>query len=164
MPPPRAEPFPFGVTLSDVGAADGRIAFTATFDNRAPNQWSGQDWIMIATQALPWHIPTQLLRDGTPPVAMWFAGQAGLDSGITSIAYEFDFRMLGLAVGDENGMLKPLDRSEGVLDLSSYVLAVRLRHEYQPRIWRDAAIIPVLRITVSETGEVSYQVHEDAGG
>ena len=48
--------------------------------------------------------------------------------------------------------------------MGSYVLAVRLRHEYQPRIWRDAVIIPVLRITVSETGEVSYQVHEDVGG
>ena len=46
----------------------------------------------------------------------------------------------------------------------STVFAVRLRHEYKPNRWRDAAIIPVLEITVSETGEVSYQVHEDAGG
>ena len=45
-----------------------------------------------------------------------------------------------------------------------YTLAVRLRHEYKPNHRRDAAIIPVLKIIVSETGEVSYQVHEEAGG
>ncbi|MCY4108304.1 MAG: hypothetical protein OXG11_04650 [Chloroflexi bacterium] len=60
--------------------------------------------------------------------------------------------------------MKPLDRSEGVLDAGSYVLAVRLRHEYRPNQWRAVAIVPVLRIAVSETDEISYQVHEDAGG
>ena len=163
-PPPQAESFPFSVTLSDVRAADGRIAFTATFDNRAPDQWSGQDWIMIATQAPPWDMPTQLLPDGTHPVVIWFVGQVGPGSGMTSIAYEFDFRTPGLAIRDENGVLNPLERSDAVLDSGSYVLAVRVRHEYQPRLWRDAAIIPVLRIVVSQTGEVSYQVHEEAGG
>ena len=163
-PPPQAESFPFSVALSDVRAADGRIAFTATFDNRAPDQWSGQDWIMIATQAPPWDMPTQLLPDGTHPVVIWFVGQVGPGSGMTSIAYEFDFRTPGLAIRDENGVLNPLERSDAVLDSGSYVLAVRLRHEYKPRYWRDAAIIPVLRIVVSQTGEVSYQVHEDAGG
>ena len=83
---------------------------------------------------------------------------------MTSIAYEFDFRTPGLAIRDENGVLNPLERSDAVLDSGSYVLAVRLRHEYKPRYWRDAAIIPVLRIVVSQTGEVSYQVHEDAAG
>ena len=164
MPPPWAEPFPFSVTLSDVRAADGRIALRATFDNHAPGRWSGQDWIMIATQAPPWDMPTQLLPDGTHPVVIWFVGQVGPGSGMTSIAYEFDFRTPGLAIRDENGVLKPLERSDAVLDSGSYVLAVRLRHEYKPRYWRDAAIIPVLRITVSETGEVSHQVTEDAGG
>ena len=163
-PPPQAESFPFSVTLSDVRAADGRIAFTATFDDRAPDQWTGQDWIMIATQAPPWDMPTQLLPDGTHSVVIWFIGQVGPGSGMTSIAYELDFRTPGLAIRDENGVLKPLERSDAVLDSGSYVLAVRLRHEYKPRYWRDTAIIPVLRITVSETGEVSYQVHEDAGG
>ena len=45
-----------------------------------------------------------------------------------------------------------------------FVLAVRLRHEYKPNQWRDAAIIPVLTITVSENGEVSYEVHEEVRG
>ena len=141
---------------------DGRIAFTATFDDRAAGRWTSQDWLLVATQALPWDLPTQLLPNGTSPVAMWFVSYLNPGEGTSSFLYEFDFLAPSLAVRRENGVLKPLDRSEGVLDLSSYVLAVRLRHEYQPRILRDAAIIPVLRITVSETGEVSYQVHEEA--
>ena len=84
--------------------------------------------------------------------------------GTTSLTYEFDFFAPGLAVRREHSVLKPLDSSEAVLGPGSYVLAVRLRHEYKPRYWRDAAIIPVLRITVSETGEVSYHVHEDVVG
>ena len=43
---------------------------------------------MIATEALPWHIPRSSSAGGTPRLAIWFAGQAGLDSGITSIAYD----------------------------------------------------------------------------
>ena len=165
MPPPRVEPFPFGVRVSDARAVDdGRIAFTTTFDNRAPDQWSGQDWIMIATQAPPWDMPTQLLPDGTHPVVIWFVGQVGPGSGMTSIGYEFDFRTLGLAIRDENGVLNPLERSDAVLDSGSYVLAVRLRHEYKPNQRRAVHYIPVLRITVSETGEVSYQIHEEVGG
>ncbi len=164
MQPPRDEPFPFSISLSDVRAADGRIAFTATFDDRAPDQWSGQDWIMIATETRPWRLPRQILPDATPPIATWFAGQVGPGSGTTSIAYEFDFQMPGLAVRDEQGLLKPLDSSEAVLGSGNWTLAVRLRHEYKPSYRRDAAIIPVLRIKVSETGEISYQVHKEAGG
>ena len=163
-PPPRDEPFRLSVRVSDVRAADGRIAFTATFDNRAPDQWSGQDWIVIATEAPPWDLPTQLLPNRTPPIAMWFAGLVGPGSGTTSLAHEFDFRTPGLTVRDENGALRHLDSSRPISGPGSYLLAVRLRHEYKPNYWRDAAVIPVLRITVSETGEVSYQVHEEVGG
>ena len=163
-PPPWAEPFPFSVRVSDVSERDGRIAFTATFDDRAAGRWTSQDWIMIATEAPPWDLPTQLLHDGTPAIAMWFVSHLNPGKGTSSLAYEFDFLAPSLAVRREHGALKPLDRSEAVLGSDSYVLAVRLRHEYQPGYWRDAAIIPVLKITVSETGEVLYRVHQDAGG
>ena len=52
--------------------------------------------------------------------------------------------------------------SESESGPGAYVLAVRLRHEYKPNQWRPVAYIPVLKITVSETGEVSYQIHEQA--
>ena len=160
-PPPWAEPLPFSVQVSDVSDADGRIAFTATFDDRAPGQWTSQDWVLIPTEAPPWDIPTQLLTDGTPLPDMWFVSYLNPGRGSSVFSYEFDFREPNLAVQRERGVFKSLDRSEGVLDSDSYVLAVRLRHENQPNQWRDAAIIPVLRVRVSETGQVSYQVYED---
>ena len=163
-PPLWAEPLPFGVQLSDVHETDGRIAFTATFDNRAPDQWSGQDWIMIATEAPPWNLPTQPLPDGTPSIAMWFSGQIWPGRGTASLAYEFDLLTPSLAIQGSGGTLTPTQASAAESGPGIYTLAVRLRHEYKPNYWRDAAIIPVLRITVSETGEVSYQVHEDVGG
>ena len=131
-PPPRAEPFPFSITLSDMRAVDdGRIAFTTTFDDRAAGRWTSQDWVLVATQALPWDLPTQLLPDGTSPVAMWFASYLNPGEGTSSFLYEFDFLAPSLAIRREHGVLKPLDRSEAVLDSDSYVLAVRLRHEYK---------------------------------
>ena len=68
----------------------------------------------------------------------------------------------GLAVRSEEGELKPVQSSEAVSGWGSYVLAVRLRHEYKPNRWRVVAYIPVLKIIVSETGEVSYEVSEEA--
>ena len=162
-PPLWAEPLPFGVQLSDVHETDGRIAFTATFNDRAAGRWTSQDWVLVATEAPPWNLPKQVLRDGgTAAIAMWFVSYLNPGKGTSSSLHEFDFLAPSLAVRREHGVLKPLDRSEAVLDSDSYVLAVRLRHEYKPNYWRDAAIIPVLKITVSETGEVSYQVHEEA--
>ena len=163
-PPPQAEPFPFSVRVSDARAVDdGRIAFTAAFDNRAPDRWSGQDWIVIATEAPPWNIPTQLLPDGVTPAAhLWFSGQVGPGSGTTSITYEFDLRGSRLAVRGEDGGLRPVQSSEAVSGSGSYLMAIRLRHEYKPNQRRAVRYIPVLRITVSETGEVSYQIHEEA--
>ncbi len=160
MPPPRTESLPFGVTLSEVTTADRRIAFTATFDDGAPDQWTSQDWVLVEIQAPPWHLPIEVLRDGSAAIAMWFISYLNPGQGTTSLMYEFDVHAPSLAVRREHGLLKPLDRSEGVLDAGSYLLAVRLRHEYESNKWRDAAFIPVLRIEVSETGDVSYRAFE----
>ena len=163
--PPWAERFPFSVRMSDVRAADGRIVFTATFDNRAPDQWSGQDWIVIATEAMPWDIPTQLLPDGTTPAAhLWFSGQIWPGRKTTAITYQVDFLAPSMAFRDSGGAWTPAGASEWESGPGAYVLAVRLRHEYKPNQWRAVAYVPVLRIVVSKTGEVSYQVHEEAGG
>ena len=164
-PPPRAEPFPLSVRVSDVHVVDGRIAFTATFDDRAPEQWTGQDWIVIARDNSPVGLPAQILPDGhTPAAHLWFSGQIWPGRGTASLAYEFDFLTPSLAIQGSGGTLTPTQASAAESGPGIYTLAVRLRHEYKPNHRRDAAIIPVLRITVSETGEVSYQVHEDVGG
>ncbi|MCY4107639.1 MAG: hypothetical protein OXG11_01255 [Chloroflexi bacterium] len=165
MRSPAVEPLQFMVRVSNVSEADGRITFTATIDNRAHDQWSGQDWIVVATETPPWNIATQLRPDAITPVSIvWFSGQVRPDSEFSSVDYEFDFvapAMVFRRGGDE---FSPTDASGDRLEGGDYLLAMRLRHESKPDQWRDAAIIPVLRITVSETGEVSYQVHKDAGG
>ena len=165
-PPPRAEPFPLSVRVSDVHVVDdGRIAFTATFDNRAPEQWTGQDWIVIARDNSPLGLPAQILPDGhTPAAHLWFSGQIWPGRGTASLAYEFDLLTPSLAIQGSGGTLTPTQASAAESGPGIYTLAVRLRHEYKPNHRRDAAIIPVLKITVSKTGEVSYQVHEEAGG
>ena len=165
-PSPRVEPFPFSVTLSDVRPADsGGIAFTATFDDRAPDLWSGQDWVMIAIEVPPWDIPTQLHPQGhTPATHIWFSGQLWPGAETTSLAYEFDFRTPGLAFRDSGGVLTPAQASETESGPGLYTLGVRLRHQYKPDQWRIVAYIPVLRIIISETGEFSYEVYESARG
>ena len=52
-PPPRD----FSIHLSDVRIADGLIAFTATFTDRSTDSWSGQDWVVVATDDSPWRLP-----------------------------------------------------------------------------------------------------------
>ena len=83
---------------------------------------------------------------------------------MTSLAYEVDLLSPSMAFRDSGGAWTPAGASESESGPGAYVPAVRLRHEYKPNQWRPVAYIPVLKITVSETGEVSYQVHEDVGG
>ena len=86
---------------------------------------------MIATEAPPWNIPTQLPPDGVTPAAhLWFSGQVGPGSGTTSITYEFDLRGSRLAVRGEDGGLRPVQSSEAPSGSGSYLMAIRLQHEY----------------------------------
>ena len=52
--PPRQD---FSVRVSDVQIAKGRIAFTATFTDRASHLWQGQDWVVVGTDDSPWRLP-----------------------------------------------------------------------------------------------------------
>ena len=161
-PPAREEPLAVSVRVSDVRAAAGRIAFTATFDNSAPEQWTGQDWVVIAVDASPWVLPLGFQPDSrTPVAAAWFGGWLGPSAGTTTHTYEFDALASRLAVEDGNGEFTVATGSGRIEGAGAWLLAIRLRHEYRPNHWRDAALIPVLRIMVSEAGEVSYQVYAD---
>ena len=59
------------------------------------------------------------------------------------------------------GAFVPLASSAAELGPGGFTLTLRLRHELDPNRWRDAAIIPVLRASLSETGEVSYEILGD---
>ena len=60
-----------------------------------------------------------------------------------------------------SGAFISLPNSQGALGAGSWVLAIRLQHEWRPSYWREAAFIPVLKITVSDAGEVTYAVVHD---
>ena len=104
-PPPQTEPLPFSVRVSEVHEADGRIAFTAIFDDRAPGQWTGQDWVLVATQGPPWNLPKQVLSNGSTAIAMWLVSYLNPGTGTSSFRYEFDFHAPSLAVQREHGEL-----------------------------------------------------------
>lgn len=163
-PPPESEPPPVSVRLSDVRAADGRVTFTATFDDDAPELWTGQEWIVTAGDASPWGIPQRFEPDGRTVATVWFPGQVAPGRGTTSHTYVFDILAPSLSVQDASGALSTVAESERVLGAGTWTLAVRLQHEWQPNYWREAAFIPVMRLQVSVAGEVSYAVFDDVLG
>ena len=163
MPPrPEPEPPPVSVYVSDVRAADGHVVFTATFDNHAPERWTGQEWVVVAGDASPWAIPTDVNVDGrTFRTMAWFAGQTPPTLRTTTLTYQFDILAPSLIVRDDNGAVTTVEASATTtLGAGAWTLAVRLQHEWQPNYWREAAFIPVMRIEVSEFGEVSYEVFD----
>ncbi|MCY3913764.1 MAG: hypothetical protein OXG43_11050 [Chloroflexi bacterium] len=167
--PPRGvlEASPVSVEVSDARIDAGRIIFAATLDNRAPERWTGQDWVIVEVDATPLALPVGFSghsRDRGPEIAKWFGGLISSASASESHTYEFDVPTARLAVRNEAGALVPLDTSEGGLGAGTWVLAMRLRHEWQPNVWRDVAVVPVLEITVSDTGDISYAASEDALG
>ena len=165
QPVPREQPLGVSVQVSDVRQAGRRITFTTTLDDQAPEHWSGQDWVLVAVDRSPWALPLKFQADGrTPVAAAWFPGQAVPGAGTTTHVYEFDAGASRLAVRDEQGTLTAVASSGRITGSGIWTLGIRLQHEWQPNSWREAAFIPVLRIEVSETGEVSYEIFDDVLG
>ena len=164
-PPPRPDPPAFGVEVTDVRAADGRITFTATFDNRSPDGWTSQDWVVLAVADSPWPLPLALPSDGRSPAPVaWFDGW--LESSVTTTThiYEFDARASRLASPNTDGGFAAMASSGAVPGAGDWVLAIRLRHEYEPDTWRDAALIPVLRFKTSENGDIAFETYDTVPG
>ena len=160
-PPPRPDPPAFGVRVADVRAADGRITFAATFDNRSPDRWTGQDWVVLAVADSPWTLPLALPSDGRSPApAAWFDGWLRSSVQTTTHTYEFDARTSRLASQNTDGEFAALASSGVVPGAGDWVLAIRLRHEYAPGAWRDAALIPVLEFKVSENGDIAFETFD----
>ena len=158
--PPRAAPGvpPVVVRLLDARIADGRISFTVSYDDRAPNRWSGQDWVIVKVDDEPWQLPSAFLDAGRgPAIAKWFAGLISPGGTNISHIYELNPKTAMLAISDESGNFVPLDSSDGDLDSGTWILAMRLQHEWRRNHWREAAFVPVLTFHIAETGEVTYK-------
>ena len=157
IPPVReAPPRPFTVQLKDVQEADGRLAFTATLTDTSAEGWTGQDWLVVPADASPWALPR--IRP-TDPAAQWYAGQASPRPGTITHRYEYDPQSVALSLRDGQQESIQLDSSGERLDPGVWILAVRLRSEYQL-----AAFIPVAKVVVNEFGNVSYEVYEGEYG
>ncbi len=152
-PPPAGTDF--AVRLSDFRTDENRVTFTATSTDQAPREWTGQDWLVFEVDGPPWLQPIHKKDDGYTLVgAQWFPGQIG-PSGRTELRrYEFDALAGTLVVGNAAGDLAPVLQSADGLTPGVWVLAARLRRDYL-----QAAIIPILKIVVSESEQVTYTAY-----
>ena len=154
---PAAEPL-LSVRMSSVSIDDGRLAFTATVADDAARRWTGQDWVILAADDSPWALPRDLGTDGRSYVAaQWFAGQFHPGQGVISKRYVFDARTASLSQDVGEGRLVSLETSDNGLGPGVWTLALRLRHN-----WWEAAVIPVVRLTIAEDGAATFAVYQDA--
>jgi hypothetical protein len=151
-PPPR----PFTVRVTDAQETDGRLLFTATLSDTTGEGWTGQDWLVVPADESPWALPR--IRP-TDPAAQWYAGQAVPRPETVTHRYEFDPQSVRLSLEDSQPDAVRLDSSGDQLDPGVWILAVRLRSEYQL-----AGFIPVAKVLVTESGNVSYEAYEGEYG
>ena len=155
IPPPHHRDFALRVT--DVRRSPTHIAFDATFFDYAPTHWTGQDWLLIPVDPSPGALPTRYAPDGFTLIGeRWFAGQIGPGPGPTTRRFKFDLTAHHLALQTSDGSFVPLPASGDRLSPGTYALTVRLLNQHM-----QAAIIPVLHLTVAADGKTSFAVYPD---
>ena len=152
-------PADFSIQITDVNLSDDRIAFTATFTDRATDLWTGQDWVVIETDTSPWRLPYRF-RTGTYTSAFvrWFDGQVQpvpeTDNHEYFFLYEFTPRTGTLALWDGSGY-SSLSSPHAQLRPGNWTLAAR------PNINREeVGLIPVLHFTLADDGTFTHTVYE----
>lgn len=154
-PPPLADRY-VNVRLSSVEQKDGRIGFTTHVTNHAPGEWTGQDWLLVPLEETSWTLPRDFESDGYTVVgSRWFGGQISPDIRDSSHTYRFDTSTGQLELQDPVGGFTEVPTSGVQLNPGDYVLMARLQREYL-----QAAIIPVLRISVHEAEPATFQVYD----
>lgn len=159
-PETSLEPPPVAVRISDVRADDGRITFTTAYDEHAPDRWTGQDWVIVELADRPWAMPAAFLEGGRgPAVAKWFSGL--ISPGTANVAHTFQLNTspATLTARNKAGDYRPLKSSVGELESGTWLLAMRIQHEWRPAHWREVAFIPVITFRIEETGELTYRIH-----
>ena len=153
-PPPLPDQY-VSVRLSNVQQSDSLIGFTAHVTNHAPDEWTGQDWLLVPLEESPWSLPRGFESDGYTIVGTrWFGGQISPDIRDSSHTYRFDTSTGQLELQDPARGFTELPTSGVQLNPGDYVLVARLQREYL-----QAAIIPVLRIRVRESEPATLQAY-----
>lgn len=162
--PPAASARPVFLHLADVRAGNGRLIFTATLDARAPDLWTGQDWVLVPIDASPWGLPA-LRPDGLPAIKQWFAGQAAAGAATTTHSYVLDAGASSLAVRGADGAFAAVQASAREPTPGNWMLALRLTRKGDRGIQEIVVIAPVLRFEVASDGTVSSpQVYDTSLG
>ena len=154
-PPPQSAHH-FSIRVGDPQVTEGQITFSTEFSNNAPGEWTGQDWMLVRLEDSRWGLAADFESDGyTIMGARWFGGQISPDLGTSTRTYRFDAGHGQLSVQEDDGGFKAVPESGNHLTPGTYVLAARLRLEYL-----QAAMIPVLEVTISESGETTITPFE----
>ncbi len=147
----------FSVLVSEVHSTGNTVNFTATFTNRASQQWTGQDWLVLRVDDTPWALPIPVGSDRYTIYEgmQWYAGQILPTQQSGRFVYEFDPLRIRLAPQGPNGGATAFESSGSSLGPGVWALAVRLRYDNL-----QAAVIPLLTVRVFESGAVSYKAYE----
>ena len=153
-------PQPFVVRVSNARQDSGRLAFSVTFADQAPERWKGQDWLVVPVDESTWAFPGEFEADDrTHEGVQWYAGQIIPGQRLETRTFEFYPREARLVMKDADGAWVPVSSSGEGLGSGFWTLAVRLRGD-----WWEAGLIPVVHMSISDRGDVAYQVYEGSLG
>ena len=147
----------FEISVSEIDVRGDTITFAARFTDRAPERWTGQDWLVVPLEDTPWVLPTTIAYDGHTLLggAQWYPGHVVPGQDKTTRVFQFDPLEANLAVQGKDGRFSASKVSGSRLNQGVWMLTLRLRTDYL-----QAAVVPVIKIVISETGGVSYTVYE----
>ena len=153
VPPPTTSRV--DVRLSHIRQIGSRLRFTVAFADHAPGQWTGQDWLVVAADNSPLVLPKTHESERSYVTGKWFAGHYSSGSKQAAIIYEFDAGSEQLSFEGPDGEFVRVQSSEGALGPGNWTLLARFRHGHL-----QAAVVPVMAIAISETGDVRFTSHE----
>ncbi|MCY4110712.1 MAG: hypothetical protein OXF96_02085 [Chloroflexi bacterium] len=143
--------------MSDVVERNQQIGFALTLHNWEPDRWTGQDWIVVETTEAG--IPVYP-GFGQPAAARWFPGEISSQPSAVEAYFRFDPRAGNLAAGA--GTIGAVGNGDP-LSPGRWTLAMRLiravdRGGYVAH--EHVGFIPLLRVDISESGDVAVEVFE----
>ena len=151
---------PVTIRASDEGAAAGEIGFGLALINRAPDRWTGQDWLVLPANASGLPVRTGSDRAGE---GRWFPGQIDPGHEGARLTYAFDPSSASLSVRGSDGSLSSVGDSGAPLGPGYWTVALRLAGKVDRGSYvahEPVAFVPVVQMRVSANGEVTHRVYE----
>ena len=143
----------FSTQLTEFSTADGSVTLALSLIDDAPNRWTGQDWVVVPVEDTDLALPKSIALDrhNLIDISQWYSGQIVPGQGTTTHEIEFSSQLASFAVRNAHGDFDAVRSSGDSLKPGTWALTLRLRADSM-----QAAVIPILRITVSRSGDVSY--------